>query len=406
MGKIYTAVFRPWYPQYSWFGRDSGLVTEGLRKIGVDSRLVILQSEGMPIDDRFLPATREQFCDLQFWKSLNLDAVVFQGGGDPGIDPVLKAIHSSGSKLLLRLDSDGVVAPQVDTYLYLYNLWWYMAYHHRHPAILLAAAKTLIKWFFPARFGPGRISRRLAQGDFLLIESRIAAARLQRMLKNYGFEETAPKVLHLPIPVPDAWTYDGSIPKENRIISVARWYDAQKDAPKLVKVLGRVLKDHPLFQAIIIGDGDAYLKKLISKHAKDVSNRIQVMGRLPHQEIAGYLKKSKIFICSSRAESMNISSAEAACCGCSVVGPAEIASMHEYTGFNSGTMSWTRRTNDFIDAVSAEISCWEFNKRNPFKISENVRNNLGLEEIANKIVKLSVCNSSLKDITLYLFPTI
>jgi glycosyltransferase involved in cell wall biosynthesis len=208
------------------------------------------------------------------------------------------------------------------------------------------------------------------------------------MLRNYGFEETAPKVLHLPIPVPDAWTYDGSIPKENIIISVARWNDAQKDAPKLVKVLGRVLKAHPLYEAIIIGNGETYLEKLISKHAKDVSNRIQVMGRLPHQEIAGYLKKSKIFICSSRAESMNISSAEAACCGCSVVGPAEIASMHEYTGFNSGTMAWTRRINDYVDALVAEINCWNSGIRNPIKISNYFTKNFAPEVIGKKLVAL------------------
>ena len=124
MKKVYTAVFRHWHEPYAWFGRDSGLVTEGLRRIGVDSRLVILQSPKMPQDERFLAARREQFLDSGFWKSLALDGVVLQGGADVGIDPVSAAIKESGTKLLLRLDTDGVVAPQVDPYLYCYNLWW------------------------------------------------------------------------------------------------------------------------------------------------------------------------------------------------------------------------------------------------------------------------------------------
>lgn len=386
--KIYTAVFRPWKPNYSWFGRDSGLVTQGLRKIGVESRLVILRNEGIPCDDRFLPVDRAQFCDSSFWKSLPLDAVVLQGGGDIGIEPALSAIRSSGTKLLLRLDSDGVIAPQVDSYLYIYNLWWNLAYHHKHPAILIALAKAFLKSLFPYRYGPGRISKRLVQGDALLIESRIAATRLQRVLKNHGFEETAAKVVHLPIPIPDEWSYDPSQSKENTIVSVARWYDAQKDAPKLVQVLGQVLKHHPHFNAIIIGDGEDYLKKLILKYAKEVSDRIELKGRLPHIEIATYLKKSKIFICSSRAESMNISSAEAACCGCSIVGPAEIAAMHEYTAFNSGTMAWTRRTHDFADATNAEITAWYSCKRNPAELSHYFRSFLAPEKIASRIVEL------------------
>ncbi len=388
MAKVFTAVYRSCHPNYSWFGRDSGIVTEGLRKIGVESRLVILRTEGMLIDDRFLPVSRNQFCDAAFWKSLALDAVVVQGGGDIGMDPVLQAIRSSATKMLLRLDSDGVVAPQVDSYLYFYNLWWNLAYHKKHPAIVMALGKFLLKYLFASRFGPGRISKRLAQGDVLLIESRIAAARLQRVLISHGFEETASKVVHLPIPIPDAWTYDPIQTKENTIISVARWYDAQKDAPKLVKVLGQVLRHQPHFNATIIGDGEDYLKILISKHAMGVSDRITVKGRLPHIEIANHLKKAKIFVCSSRAESMNISSAEAGCCGCSIVGPAEIASMHEYTCFNSGTMAWTRRTHDFVDSVNAEINCWNSNKRNPLEISTHFTSQLMPTVVANQLLKI------------------
>lgn len=388
MKRIYTAVFRPWRPNYSWFGRDSGLVTQGLRNIGVESRLVILRNEGIPCDDRFLAVDRAQFCDSAFWKSLDLDAVVLQGGGDIGMEAALSAIRSSGTKLLLRLDSDGVIAPQADPYLYTYNLWWNLAYHHKHPAFLIALAKAFLKYLFPDRFGPGRIAKRLAQGDILLIESRIAASRLQRVLKNHDFEEIAAKVVHLPIPIPDGWSYDPNQDKENTIISVARWYDAQKDAPKLIQIIGKVLRQQSNFNAIIIGDGEDYLKKLISNHAKDVSERIEIKGRLPHIEIARYLKKAKIFICTSRAESMNISSAEAACCGCSIVGPAEIASMHEYTSFNSGTMAWTRRTSDFVDAVNAEITAWYFFERNPLKICMYFRNLLSQQKIAKELERI------------------
>lgn len=385
MKKIYTAVFRHWHEPYAWFGRDSGLVTEGLRRIGVDSRLVILQTPTMPHDERFLPASREQFLDSGFWKSLALDGVVLQGGADVGIDPVSAAIRESGTKLLLRLDTDGVVAPQVDPYLYCYNLWWWLAFHHRHPAWMLALGKAGLKTLFPNKFGPGRVIRRLLLGDFLLAESRIAAARLKRLLRTHGAVGAAERVVHLPIPVAPEWNYPESTPKENILISVARWNDAQKDAPKLIASLGSVLKHNHEYRAVVIGNGKDLLRALVSKLAKGCEDRIELTGRLHHVEIPKYEQRAKIFICSSRAESMSISSAEALCCGCSVVGPAEIASMHEYVSASSGTLAWTRRTNDFCDAVNAEIACWQAGQRDPVAMSAYFRGHLDSTKNAQSI---------------------
>ena len=386
MKRIYTAVFRHWHEPYAWFGRDSGLVTEGLRRIGVDSRLVILQTPKMPDDERFLAASREQFLDSGFWKSLALDGVVLQGGADVGIDPVSAAIKESGTKLLLRLDTDGVVAPQVDPYLYCYNLWWWLAFHHRHPAWMLALGKAGLKTLFPNKLGPGRVIRRLLLGDFLLAESRIAAARLKRLLRIHGAAGAAERVVYLPIPVAPEWNYPKSTPKENILIAVARWNDAQKDAPKLMATLGSVLKHNGEYRAVVIGNGDGLLKSLVSNHAKGCEDRIELTGRLDHTEIPKYEQRAKIFICSSRSESMNISSAEALCCGCSVVGPAEIASMHEYVAASSGTLAWTRRTEDFSDAVEAEILAWRQGQRDPVAISAHYCGLLSPEAIAQKIL--------------------
>jgi hypothetical protein len=109
---------------------------------------------------------------------------------------------------------------------------------------------------------------------------------------------------------------------------------------------------------------------------------------LPHERIPDYERRAKIFVCSSRAESMHISSAEALCSGCSVVGAAEIASMHEYASMASGTMAWTRRTSDFVDAVGAEIFAWKQGLRNPTNISMNFRKSLDSQNIADSMCRL------------------
>ncbi|MFM8457555.1 MAG: hypothetical protein ACKOB0_01215, partial [Chthoniobacterales bacterium] len=241
----------------------------------MDARLVILQTPNMPHDERFLAASREQFLDAEFWKSLALDGVILQGGADVGIDPVSAAIKKSGTKLLLRLDTDGVVAPQVDLYLYCYNLWWWLAFHRRRPAWMLATGKACLKMLFPEQFGPGRVIRRLVLGDFLLAESRIAAARLKRLLRLYGSPDAAERVVHLPIPVAPEWNYSNATPKENILIAVARWNDAQKDAPKLIATLNSVLKNNRDYRAVVIGNGEDHLAALVSKHAQGCADRIE-----------------------------------------------------------------------------------------------------------------------------------
>lgn len=386
MMKIHTVVFRPWHMPYAWFGRDSGLVSEGLRAIGVESRLVILDTPGMPDDPRFLPARREQFLDPAFWKGLSLDAAVLQGG-DAAVEPVAAAIRASGTRLFLRLDSDGVIDPGVDLYLALYNRWWWLAYHHRAFPLLRAVGTMALKLIFPGKYGSGRIARRFEVADGLFIESGVGAARLQRLFREAGRADLAPRVHHLPIPISDDRAYPDGTLKEKRIASVARWYDAQKDAPKLIRVLARVLRAHPGYTATVVGDGDDVVRRLVARHGSDVADRIEVTGRKSHEEIAHYELGARIFICSSRAESMNISSAEALCCGCSVVGPAEIASMHEYVRVRSGTLAWTRRDADFVDAVTAEINAWEAGLRDPRAISDHFRHLLAKETVAAGIVE-------------------
>lgn len=385
MKRIYTAVFRPWRPSYSWFGRDSGLVTEGLLRTGLESRLVVLQTPGMEADDRFLPVTHGQFADSAFWRGLELDAVVLQGGADKGIEPAARAIRDSGTRLLLRLDSDGVVAPQVDPYLYIYNLWWWLAFHKQHPALLRAAATTSIKLLFPRSLGIGKVAARLDTGHIALIETEIAKARLARSLNAAGYERVARKLVVLPIPVPTDRSYFADVAKEKLLVSSARWDDWQKDAPKLLMCLKSVLAAHEEYQAVIMGNGDDILSKLISRHCPELSHRIKLTGRLPHSDIAAHLKRARIFVCSSRAEGFPNAVAEAMCCGCSIAGPAEIASMHFFASHSSGSLAWTRRTSDLSDAVSAEIDAWQRGTRDPIAISTHFRRLLLPEQVAERI---------------------
>ena len=439
--KIYTAVYRPFSLPYSWFGRDSGLVTEGLRSIDVASKLVILQSPGMPADERFLPATSKQFCDPVFWRSLNLDAVILQGGAEAATQPVADAIRESQTMLLYRMDTDGVVDPVVDPFLYLYGKWWTagnplrvryiwweeMAWENarkmradqppRPPSMnstlpheIAALSRRLLgrpftsigmvmaKLLFPDRFGGTRFVARLAKADAILAESKIASARLRRLAVVCNRNDIAQRVHTLPIPIPVAGNLMPTQERNNVIITAGRLYDDQKDARKFVEVVNMFLTIRPDYRAVAIGDGNSYVEHLVKKHARSVADRITIIGRSSPETVRDLECMSKIFLCTSRGESMHIASAEAACAGCSIVGPSEIASMQEYAAWESGTLAWTRRTNDFVDAVMAEANEWDCGRRDPRAISSHFSNRLSPVTHARQLVEI-VENISHRQIT-------
>ena len=386
--KILTAVYRPWTSDYTWFGRDSGLVTEGLRSAGVDSRLVILATPGMPEDQRFLQASYEQFLSPSFWKSLGPDAVVLQGGGEAGVAPVAHAIRASGTRVLFRMDSDGIIDPCIDPYLYTYAQWWWRVFHREPFARARALATTALKLIFPQRWGATRLTKRLEQADAILVETLPAQARLQRLMHHSGRADLARRVFHVPIPVPKNRGYNRDTKKDRLLISVARWDDAQKDAPRMVRVMTEVLRQWPDYRALIVGNGEDLLRKEIQTHGKDVAERLTLTGRLAHANVPAFLHQARIFLSTSRGEGFPNSVAESLCCGCSVVGPASIAAMHYFTAHSSGSLAWTRRTADLVDAVCAEINAWEAGFRDPVAISTHFSQCLSPETIASQIVNL------------------
>jgi hypothetical protein len=64
--------------------------------------------------------------------------------------------------------------------------------------------------------------------------------------------------------------------------------------------------------------------------------RITFLPPLSPPDLARHMQESKIFLFSSRYESFGLAAAEAAACGCALVGPSEIHSQrNEPTFFNS-----------------------------------------------------------------------
>jgi glycosyltransferase involved in cell wall biosynthesis len=229
------------------------------------------------------------------------------------------------------------------------------------------------------------MARSMALMPALAAESPIAAARIERFLRRFGC--TATKVHTLPHPVADDYMQvDGTEERHNRIVSVGRWDAYQKNFPLLLRTLEGFLGSRPDWSADVIGN----LPKgwSASGLGPGLRERIRCYGRLPHREISAHYQRSKIFLMSSRYESYNIAAAEALCCGCSVVGPGDIASVPFFVSKSSGTTACRPSPTHLLDALRAEVEAWNTGQRDPARISSEWRATVGAQAIGKRAFEL------------------
>jgi glycosyltransferase involved in cell wall biosynthesis len=156
----------------------------------------------------------------------------------------------------------------------------------------------------------------------------------------------------------------------------------------LLRVLKRVLAAQPQYSARIIGGGSEQVKELAKHMDADCRARIDIVGWVDHAKLPRFYQESQIFICASRHESFLIVAGEALCCGCSVVGDANLASLPYLTGLGSGTTSCDSSLNNLSDAVMAEIDAWQSGERDPGQISRAWQARLHPDRVAGALLKL------------------
>lgn len=385
----------PYTDRGGFWHRDVGLIVQTLRALGNDAKLVAYRTkEAESSQFPVLLGTADELNDGAWWRSHAPDAVISNTWGAPRFARMRAAALGATSCFVEKLDTDGIRSPWIWPSQYFVETWTHLRDRgnpawKRYGALGLALLRTFAVGAFPSLLDR-RMATLMAELPKIVAESPLAAERIRRFLRSYSL--TPPRIESIPHPVSlrDLGFKEGIQARENRVVAVGRWHEHQKNFPLLLAVLGRFLRIHPEWRAEIIGQLPENAKDQVRRLIDDGRDRLQLRGVVPHEEIGTIYWASKIFLITSRHESFNIAAAEALCCGCSVVGPVEIASTEYFAGTSSGTVAPRRRAVHLVDALCTEAEHWSAGSRAPEQIAAYWRQEVGAESVSRRLLELAI----------------
>lgn len=378
---------------HAFFARDSGLLCKGFQEIGVECMAVM---PGPPMDsDQSGDLIRADYGDLEdpaWWRSQGAAGVVFYGWGDRKYVKIVMAIKKAGLMLVSNLDNNGLFSIFNGFSDYAGFLWRVSLGESSLPIVGLL--KFLPRLVFACsvsivRNELGR-ARHLRQADVIGALTPLSVERIRKVCRAYGGAALAARVRLIPHPIPSYMKYDSSIPKERLIVAVGRWDDASvKGTELLMQTARRCLEEDAVLHLEVFGSPSRAMMKWHEALPAALQRRIQLKGRVNNLEIARVLRRARISLCTSLTESFHAASAQALCCGCSVVGPdtPDLPSMRWFAVEPFGRTG-RRKASSLARAVASEMESWDAGERSPVDISAHWSKALHAPRVAGCILRM------------------
>lgn len=374
-----------------FFERDTGLLCKGLQSIGVESKSIILGPswEGECQQD-IIRASWAELTSKTWWAQLNLDGVILYAWGRPQFNSIVKAIRDAGIFLIANFDTNGFLSPAVNPAVFTRSLWVSCCKVELSLFSLIYFIKKLIGAFTVGLTMTDRgILKHISYANFVTTVSPVAVQRIQNFCLALKRPALAQKVVLLPHPVSAKMSWSGT-PKLKQVVAIGRWDDIrQKDTPFLIATIRRCLDADPKIRFVVFGSlPSKYHEQLLQLSTRN-DGRIRMMGVVPNADLAPFLQSSEICLCTSTHESFHIASAEALCCGCSIVAPdsPSLPSFHWFAKEPFGRLA-VRTPTAMSHAVIAEAAAWNDGRRDAGTISTIWQTNVGVQSVVRQIIDL------------------
>lgn len=373
---------RRYYLGYSWLGRDLGLACTGMRELGVHASFACYRAEGIPESPPFLPVEPADVASGTWWKQSGFTHVFALTSARREFEPILRAAKTAGVFVFVRMDSDGWQSPRQGFIRYCSD----MARSNRDSGLrmpyLKAFAKSIAFRLLP-QISDNIWLRQFELSDAICIESTVAGTRLEQYFKLMRRNDLAERICIVPGPIPAEFDLRSEIPKRNRIIAVGRWRYLQKNPELLASTLVDFLGKHPDWDAVVIGNGEEKLERLLASHR----NRIRITGRIDRSCLPSEFAAARIALSTSFADGFPNALGEAVCSGCSVVAPSHISSSKYFCSYGSGTVYEGLLSKSAVSALEVEANAWSVGLRSPKAISESFRKKLNPGAVANSLLQ-------------------
>lgn len=378
----------------TFFARDSGLLCKGFQELGVDCK-AIMPGPAMDTDlkEDLIRTAYQNLEDPDWWRSLNGEGVVFYGWGMAKYAKIAKAIKASGMIFVSHMDTSGMMNLLNGLMEYTASIW--RTSIGRKDSYLGGVLLFIARMGYAASYGLIRneLTRvnHFKYADAIGAISPIAMERIKKVCRIYGGDELESKVQLIPHPNASYMRYTPDIPKEYLMIAIGRWDDEKIKGTELLKETCKILLERDTeLQIEIYGRRPASLDAWHNSLNPEIKNRFHLKGLVKNIELRKALQRAQVELCTSLSEGYHTVSAEALCCGCSVVGPdiPEIPSMQWFTDGPCGTTA-KRDSQSLAAAVLSELEAWKHAQRNAAEISAHWTSILHAPKVAERIIKLT-----------------
>ncbi len=349
----------------TFFIRDTGLISRSIRKMGVDSKVIMpLPYHDGDLRDEILRTEYKNLESEKWWKSLGIDGLVLYSWGAPRYRKIARAVHKAGIRLHIHMDSSGEFGgPYRDDV----PMW-----KRLYMRMMCRVQDIFRSWH-------------LRQADVVSMCPTAADVVSRRLFYGRWLRD---RNCPMPCPVSSLCAYDGR-QKEELILCIGRWDDVfQKRPEMMMATLEAYYARGGTAESRIYGNITPALKEWYAGLKSEYVRKIKIVGYIPNNRLREEYQKARVILCPSRFESSHIVSAEALCCGCSVVTayrPESLRDLFWYTTKESGTVAKEDTPESLADALRQELRLWRDSKRNPEHIAAAWQPYFHADKVLNEI---------------------
>jgi glycosyltransferase involved in cell wall biosynthesis len=388
--RIFTGSPHPFIGDQAFFDRDSGLLSCGFETLGISSGVITLGSATACDLPAMNHGTWKQMEDPDWWSNLNLDGLVFISWGNWRFRRMVTAAMKAGIHVAQMTDTQGIQSPVSDWRAHLQAEGAHYWYEPRWKQICRTVAKLPITLTARIAYRDLRDAGTIASSDYFLAPTPRAAERYGNLTRRLQSAEASRRVRFVPFPVNFHFKYLPEILKIEEVIAVGRWDSSQKRTPLLIATISRALAQRSTIRFRIFGKISLELQSWHQALVGPIREQVSLEGNVSSSTLAAAYQRARVILVSSAYEGCHNASAEAICCGATVVGCRSpfLGVLEWHAGKNSGRLAEQATPDSLSQALLDELDAWNHGQRDPAAISRDWTQELHADRVAARILEL------------------